>query len=113
MHEYSVVQALLEQIEGIAAENEATKVTKIITKIGVMSGIEAHLLEIAFNTFKEKTICDGAEFVMNIQPLVIECQECGEKDELEKIHYCCQKCESTNVKVVDGEDMFLMSLEME
>ena len=113
MHEYSVVQALLEQIEGVAAENKATKVTKIVTKIGVMSGIEAHLLEIAFNTFKEKTICDGAEFVMNIQALVIECVSCGEKSELEKVHYCCQKCGSTDVKVVDGEDMFLMSLEME
>lgn len=113
MHEYSVVQALLEQIEGVAAQNEATKVTKIVTKIGVMSGIEAHLLEIAFNTFKEKTICDGAEFVMSIQPLTIECLECKEVSELEKIHYCCQKCESTNVKVIDGEDMFLMSLEME
>jgi hydrogenase nickel insertion protein HypA len=113
MHEYSVVQALLEQIEGVAKENDATKVTKVVTKIGIMSGIEAHLLEIAFNTFKEKSICDEAEFVMHLQPLVIECQECGEKSELAKIHYCCPKCESTNVRVVDGEDMFLMSLEME
>jgi len=113
MHEYSIVQALLQQIEGVAKENKATKVTKIITKIGVMSGVEAHLLEIAFNTFKEKTICDGSEFIMNIQPVVIECIECGSFSELKKIHYCCQKCESTSVKVVDGEDMFLMSLEMQ
>lgn len=113
MHEYSVVQALLEQIEDIAKDNDATTVTKIVVKIGVMSGIEAHLLEIAFNTFKEKTICDGAEFIMNIQALTIECQECKSVSKLEKIHYCCQVCESTNVKVIDGEDMFLMSLEME
>ncbi len=113
MHEYSVVQALLEQIEDVAKENDASTVSKIVVKIGVMSGIEAHLLEIAFNTFKEKTICDGAEFVMNIQPLTIECRNCQQVSELEKIHYCCQKCKSTNVKVIDGEDMFLMSLEME
>jgi len=113
VHEYSVVQALLEQIEGVAKENDASVVTKIVTKIGIMSGIEAHLLEIAFNTFKEKTICDGAEFVMHIQPLTIRCRECQEVSELEKIHYCCQKCGSTNVEVIDGEDMFLMSLEME
>ena len=113
MHEYSVVQALLEQIEGLAEEHNSSKVTKIVVKIGVMSGIEAHLLELAFNTFKEKTICDSAEFVINIQPLTLECQECHEVSELEKIHYCCLKCESTNVKVIDGEDMFLMSLEME
>jgi hydrogenase nickel insertion protein HypA len=113
MHEYSVVQALLEQIEGVAKENDATIVTKIIVKIGVMSGVEAHLLEVAFNTFKEKTICDGAEFVMNIQPLTIECQNCQKVSELQKIEYCCQKCESTNIKVIDGEDMFLMSIEMQ
>ena len=113
MHEYSVVQALLEQIEEVAKENDASIVSKIIVKIGVMSGIEAYLLEVAFNTFKEKTICDKAKFIMNIQPLKIECQNCKQVSELQKIHYCCQKCESTNIKVIDGEDMFLMSLEMQ
>lgn len=112
MHEYSVVQALLEQIEGVARENDASEVTKIIVKIGVMSGVEPHLLEIAFNTFKEKTICDGAEFVMNIQPVTISCRSCHTKSELDAIHYCCPQCKSIDVEVVDGEDMFLMSLEM-
>ena len=113
MHEYSVVQALLEQVETIADANDAEKVTKIIVKIGVMSGVEPHLLEIAFNTFKEKTICDGAEFVMNIQPVMIWCPECEARSELEVIHYCCPKCESLKIEVVDGEDMYLMTLEME
>ncbi len=113
MHEYSVVQALLEQIEDIAVENEATKVTKITTKIGVMSGIEPHLLEIAFNTFKEKTVCDGAEFIMNIQPITIRCKGCSKESELEQVHYCCPKCESVDIEVIDGEDMYLMNLEME
>jgi hydrogenase nickel insertion protein HypA len=113
MHEYSVVQALLEQIEEIAEQNEASQVTKIIVKIGVMSGVEAHLLEIAFNTFKEKTICDKADFVMNIQQLKIRCNSCQTENELEKVHYCCPECNSTDLEVIDGEDMFLMSLEME
>ncbi|QOP43388.1 hydrogenase maturation nickel metallochaperone HypA [Sulfurimonas sediminis] len=113
MHEYSIVQALLDQIEDIADKNDAKKVTKIIVKIGVMSGIETHLLEVAFNTFKEKTIADGAEFVMNIQPLTIECEKCKKVSELEKVHYCCQECGSVDVHVIDGEEMFLMSLEME
>jgi len=103
----------LTQCEEHAEINEAEKVTKVVVKIGVMSGIEAHLLEIAFNTFKEKTVCDGAEFVMNIQALTIECEECKKISELDKIHYCCPQCKSINVKVIDGEDMFLMSLEMQ
>jgi len=113
MHEYSVVQALLKQCEDIANDNSATKITKVVSKIGVMSGIEVHLLQVAFDTFKEGSICDGAEFVIDIQPIVIECSECNHISELKKIDYCCQECRSTNVSVIDGEDMFLMSLEME
>jgi len=113
MHEYSIVQALMEQVETLAEENEAEQVTKVIVKIGEMSGVEPHLLEIAFNTFKEKTIADRAEFVMNIQPLTIKCEECQIQSELEQPYYCCPHCASLNVKVVDGEDMFLMSLEMQ
>ncbi|WP_345993222.1 hydrogenase/urease nickel incorporation protein HypA [Sulfurimonas sp. HSL-1716] len=113
MHEYSVVQSLMTQCEEHAAANNAAKVTKIVVKIGVMSGIEPYLLETAFNTFKEGTVCEGGEFVMNIQPLKIECQECKTVSDLEKIEYCCPKCQSIDVKVIDGEDMFLMSLEMQ
>jgi hydrogenase nickel insertion protein HypA len=113
MHEYSIVQALLNQCEELARENEAEKVTKIVVKIGKMSGVEPQLLEIAFNTFKEKTVCDGAEFVMNVQPVVIECKACGCVSTLEKIYYKCPACESLEVRVIEGEEMLLMSLEAE
>lgn len=113
MHEYSVVQALLEQVESLAVEHRAQKVTKVVVKIGVMSGVEPHLLEVAFETFKEKSVCDGAEFVMTIQLLTIRCRACGEQHELEGSYCRCPACESSDVEVIDGEDMFLMSLEME
>lgn len=113
MHEYSIVQALLNQCEEIAEKNDAKKVVKVITKIGVMSGVEPHLLEVAFNTFKEGTICDSAEFIINKQKLKLECKECGNIFEVDEVRYFCVECESLRVKVVDGEDMYLMSLEME
>lgn len=112
MHEYSIVQALLNQCEEHVEQNNATRVIKVITKIGVMSGIEPHLLQTAFDTFKEGTICDGAEFVINIQKLKLECKECGNIFEVDEVRYFCPKCESLRVKVLDGEDMYLMSLEM-
>ncbi len=113
MHEYSVVQALLNQCEEVAEQNKAEKVTKVVCKIGVMSGIEVHLLQVAFDTFKEGTMCDSAEFVINEQKLKLECKECGYVFETDEIRYYCTKCESLRVKVLDGEDMYLMSLEME
>ncbi len=113
MHEYSIVQALLNQCESIAKENESKKVVKVVIKIGVISGVEIHLLKTAFDTFKEGTICDGAELIINHQKIKLHCNECGVEYEIDEMNYRCVKCESLNVKVIDGEDMYLMSLEME
>ncbi len=113
MHEYSIVQALLEQCERYAEENSAEKVTRVVVKIGRLSGVEPHLLEIAFETFKEKTVCEGCDFVMNIQPVVIRCKKCGRETVLEELHYCCPHCGSIEVSTIEGEEMLLMSLEMQ
>lgn len=113
MHEYSVVQALLNQCEEIAEQNDAQKITKVVTKIGVMSGVEPHLLEVAFDTFKEGTMCEGAEFVMQIQKLKVRCRACKEEYEIDEINYKCTACGNLGMDTTDGEDMYLMSLEME
>ena len=113
MHEYSIVQALLNQCEEQAKKHNASKITKVVTKIGVLSGVEPDLLQTAFDTFKEGTICDGCEFVMNIQKVVLYCNDCKSDSEIDDLAMACPKCGSLNTNVVDGEDMYLMSLEME
>lgn len=112
MHEYSIVQSLLDQCENIAYENDATKVEKIQIKIGVMSGVEPHLLSVSFDTFKEDTLCSDAELEIIHQPLVIECQDCKHTETLTEVKYTCTKCNSSNIKVIDGENMYLMKVEM-
>lgn len=113
MHEYSIVQSLLDSCEESARQNSATKVTKVVVKIGVMSGVEPDLLKTAFDTFKEHTMCDTAEFVLNIQPVLIRCKSCDNESTLEKHEYNCPKCESIDIEILDGEEMFLMQLELE
>lgn len=113
MHEYSIVQSLLDSCEEHAKANESTNVTKVIVKIGVLSGVEPDLLQTAFDTFKEKTVCDKAEFIINRQKIVISCLSCDEESTLEENDFCCPTCQSNKVKVIDGEDMYLMSLEMD
>ena len=49
MHEYSIVQNLLDQCEDQAKQHGAKKVEKVVVKIGVMSGVEPDLLQTAFD----------------------------------------------------------------
>ena len=84
MHEYSIVQSLLESCEEHARTNDAKKVTKVVVKIGVLSGVEPDLLQTAFDTFKEQTVCHDAVFLINHQKVVIECFDCNTSSTLEK-----------------------------
>lgn len=113
MHEFSIVNALLEMCEKNAKENKAKKITKVEVKIGKLSGVEPHLLETAFDTFKEETVCDGAEFIVHLQEIVVRCQSCQSESTLLENEFVCPKCHSTDLTVIDGEEMYLMRLEME
>jgi hydrogenase nickel incorporation protein HypA/HybF len=112
MHEYSIVQSLLDQCEENAKANDATKVKKVVVKIGVMSGVEPDLLKTAFDTFKEGTMCQDCEYIQNIQPIVIRCHKCHKTSTLTKHEYCCPKCQCVEVEIIDGEDLMLMQLEL-
>ena len=113
MHEYSVVQALLNQCEELAKQNSASRIYKVVCKIGVMSGIEIHLLRVAFDTFKEGTMCDSAQLIIDEQKLKLKCKDCGDLYESDEINYRCRNCGSLSMDVIEGEDMYLMSLEVE
>ncbi|RUM50428.1 MAG: hydrogenase maturation nickel metallochaperone HypA [Hydrogenothermus sp.] len=113
MHEFSVVQSLLDLIEKHALENKAKSVSKVIIKIGKMSGIEPHLLKIAFDTFKEKTICENAKLEMIIQDVIAKCEDCNKDFTVENNKFICPFCNGYNLQILDGEDMYLMSLELD
>jgi len=113
MHEYSIVQALLNQCEDIAKKHNAKEVKRVITKIGKLSGVEPYLLESAFETFKEGTICERAILQIDIQDIIIYCQNCKRDFVVKEFALACPECQSLNTNIVDGEDMYLMSLEME
>ena len=112
MHEYTIVQSLLDSCEENAIANNASKVHRVVVKIGVMSGVEPDLLKTAFDTFKEKTMCEDAEFIINIQNVLIKCKDCQKESTLEKLEYCCPECKSVDLDIIDGEDMYLMQLEL-
>lgn len=112
MHEYSIVSALIEQCESHARANGAREITRVVIKVGQLSGVEPALLQTAFDTFKLEGICRNAELQMQIQPLVIHCHTCQQDVEMPHRQVICPQCHGRDTTVIDGEDLLLMQLEM-
>ncbi len=113
MHEFSIVQSLLQLIEEQARQNNASRVTRVVVQIGKFSGVEPHLLKTAFDTFKAHSIAADAELEMQIQDLELECQQCHTTFTPQDMQFICPNCQSTDVDIIHGREMLLLSLELE
>ncbi|MFN3814007.1 MAG: hydrogenase maturation nickel metallochaperone HypA [Aquificaceae bacterium] len=113
MHEFSVVQSLITLTERYAKENDAKRITKIVVVVGVLSGIEPHLLELAFEAFKEGTIAEKAELAIEVEKLKLQCEDCLVESEKEELNITCPVCGSLNTRIKGGQELLLKSLEME
>lgn len=113
MHEFSIVQSLIELVEEQARKHGASKVLKLELVVGDLSGVEPHLLKLAFDTFKEGTVADGAELLIHRERLRLYCGDCGRESEKEELNLLCPECGSLNTQVIAGQELLLKSIEME
>jgi len=113
MHEFSIVQNLIDLVEKFASKNGADRVSKVVVSVGVLSGVEPHLLELAFETFKEGTVAEKAKIVIEVEKLKVRCFDCEQILEKEEPNAICPLCGSLNTEVEGGDELILKSLELE
>lgn len=110
MHELSIVEALIRQCEEEAKKNNASLVDEVYVKIGRLSGVEVDLFQRCFETFKENSLfCKEAALFLDIADITVACV-CGFEGILENNVFLCPKCKSKDLKIIDGEELYLMRL---
>jgi Zn finger protein HypA/HybF involved in hydrogenase expression len=60
MHEYSLVQAMFEQIGDVMVAQGARTVRRVRVRIGAQAGVEPSLFQTAYDVFRVKTACADA-----------------------------------------------------
>ena len=60
MHEYSIVQAMFEQIERLRQQHSAGNVRRIRVTIGEFAGVDPTLFESAYDVYRVHTPCEHA-----------------------------------------------------
>lgn len=113
MHELSVCLALLEQVERIAAERGANRVTRINLDLGPLSGVEAELLSRAYPLASAGSVADGAELAVNQAEIVIHCNKCKARTTVSPNRLLCGQCGGFRTQVVAGDELLLRSVELE
>lgn len=113
MHELAICQALMNQVESIAAERNARSVVSIVVGMGPLSGVEAQLLKHAYPVASAGTVAEGAELVIENLPVRIKCTQCGSESDALPNKLVCKACGDWRTTLISGDELMLMRVELE
>lgn len=116
MHEISLVQGLFQQLDELARENNAGKVTRVTMEIGPLSGVVVDSFRFGFEILvKEYPLMQEAELVIDITPVSYRCTHCAfvlESTSAQRPS-ACPKCDELLLIPSGGDDLILKRVEME
>ncbi|MDR2884232.1 MAG: hydrogenase maturation nickel metallochaperone HypA [Deferribacteraceae bacterium] len=113
MHEVGVAEEVLKTVLSIAKENNASKVTEVVLKLGSISGVSADALQFAFDAIKEGSIAEGAKFQIDIIKAVGVCADCGKESIPDTFFSICDHCGAPTLEIVAGKEFEIDYIDVE
>lgn len=112
MHELSVCLALMQQVDRIAHEHKATRVERILLKVGPLSGVEVPLLRKAWQLAATGTIAAQAKLDIDTMAVTVRCTRCDAISDVVPNKLLCSACGDFRTRLVSGDEMLLANLEL-
>lgn len=120
MHEASLAQGLLktalEAVESYNKEHPDTQaghITSIKVGLGLLSCVEVSTFSGCFELLCEGTKAEGAELVVEREPLSCDCRDCKASFMLTERTFRCPACQSVNLIPHGGHGLTLLSLKVD
>jgi hydrogenase nickel incorporation protein HypA/HybF len=112
MHEAGLAQAALEIAEERARERGATRVHRLVLRVGDLSGVVTDALRFALEAVSPGTIAEGAEFEIEVVPVECHCPACNRPFRPTDVVYACPDCGTISRDVRQGDELVLHSMEV-
>ena len=112
MHEVSLMQNTLDLALAYAEREKASKIHRLIMRIGAVSGVVPEALKFAFDIVTQGTIAEGAELEIHSVPVVCYCPNCHLEFKPLDLIYECPQCGKFTSHIRQGREIELSSLEI-
>jgi hydrogenase nickel incorporation protein HypA/HybF len=111
VHEYSIVQALIDRVHLECDARGGARVVRLWIRIGDLAGVDPDLLATAYDTFRERSICADAPLEIRRVAARWSCPRCGERIATGDV-LRCRGC-GAPATLSEGDEIILDRIEME
>ncbi len=114
MHELSIAEALLEQIEGELQARQLTGVVRRVeVAVGRFAGVVPDALRFAFEVLIAETPLQGTRLEIRVVDPTCSCKRCAAKMFVQEWPLECPQCCSPEIEVVGGRELLLEAIEID
>jgi hydrogenase nickel incorporation protein HypA/HybF len=110
MHELSIADAIVRIAEAYA---QGRRVRRVDVKVGHLRQVVPSALGFAFELLAAGTAMEGAELVLVEVPARVGCHRCAAESPVDGFPLVCRRCGGFDVEVLQGEELYVDSLEVE
>jgi hydrogenase nickel incorporation protein HypA/HybF len=112
MHEVGIMESALAVISQQAAANGASRVTRIVLRIGRLSSVDLDSLRFAYEALVPGTVAAGAELEIESVPARAHCQACDQDFAAETgFILSCPRCRAFSSDIRSGRELDIARLE--
>jgi len=113
MHEIRIAEDLSLIVLDAARKENLSKVTKVNISFGQLVQIVPEIFEFAFRETLRNSIAQDAETDIEIIPVKMKCKICGSDFHVKENVFACNECNSTDLEILQGKELFIKSIEGE
>ena len=113
MHEMSVTMSLLDLVLEEAAKAGASKITGVNIVLGEMTGIIDHYVQANFELLSQNTLAEGATLSFQNIRRQARCRHCAHLFQPTDLEWACPKCQSSEIEITGGSELYVESIEVE
>lgn len=113
VHEYSIIRSVFATMAEVARRHPDARITAVHMRVGEFSGVDAELLQSAFNELSPEYWDERPRLIVKPVPLQAQCQTCRQTFSVDRFRFVCSYCGATDVTVVAGDEMVLDSVGLE
>lgn len=104
MHELGIVYEVVKIVDGFVAENQLSRVEKIVLEIGQLSQAIPRFIEECYPAAVSETPYENTELEIIVMPANGMCNSCGNIYNIVDNRRVCPSCGNDDFKLISGQE---------
>ncbi len=113
MHEFSIAQNIVDIAEDSARRENCRRIISVRLEVGMLSGVVFEALETALEFAVKKTMLEGAQIEIIRVEARAECEDCRHLFFPANHPEPCPRCKSYSHRLLQGDEIRVVSIEAE